>query len=129
MQHFIQYVRHFSPSTRFAATTKTWRLKHCSSAFYVFFRRVLASEKIRISLAIKHLAATSFRDQSLLVLKGPSFSMLRDRAPAFGKTCPDPCPCADGRPIKLLNKTRGLACSMLRGRCTALKGRDYRDER
>ncbi len=39
--------------------------------------------------------------------------MLRGRAPAFGKTCPDPYPCADGRPKKGRDKIQGrpIPCS------------------
>ena len=35
---------------------------------------------------------------------GPSNFMLRDRAPAFGKTRPDPCPSAKGRPQSAIDR-------------------------
>ncbi len=92
---------------------KTWRPKCCPSVFYENFRRDFSSERFMIMLTIKQLAATSCRNQPVRFFpEGPPCLLLRNRGPAFGKTCPDPCPCADGRPAKSQGQ-REARCSKM----------------
>ena len=54
----------------------------------------------------------------------PSFPMLRDRAPAFGKTRPEPCPSAEGRPTRRHSTMRDEWKELVKDNCNEGNLRD-----